>query len=101
MMTAALIGGMIMLTSFFSGLEQKKQNPNFSPETKALANAIEVPLVQNRQGHYLVGGMINGERVTFLLDTGATDVVVPESTAKELRLKFGRQGGMYIIQLKL
>ena len=92
MMTAALIGGMIMLTSFFSGLEQKKQNPNFSPETKALANAIEVPLVQNRQGHYLVGGMINGERVTFLLDTGATDVVVPESTAKELRLKFGRQG---------
>ena len=92
MMTGALVGGMIMLTYFFSGIEQKKQNPNLSPETKVLANSIEVALVQNRQGHYVVNGKINGERVTFLLDTGATDVVIPESTARELRLKFGRQG---------
>ena len=92
MMTAALVGGMIMLTYFFSGIEQKKQNPNLSPETKVLANSIEVALVQNRQGHYVVNGKINGERVTFLLDTGATDVVIPESMARELRLNFGRQG---------
>ena len=39
----------------------------------------------------MVNGKINGERVTFLLDTGATDVVIPESTARELRLKFGRK----------
>ena len=84
MMTAALVGGMIMLTYFFSGIEQKKTNPNSYPETRAFADAIEVPLVQNRQGHYLVGGKINSEKVTFLLDTGATDVVVPESTARIL-----------------
>ena len=92
MMTASLIGGMIMLTYFFSGIEQKKQNPNSYPETRAFADAIEVPLVQNRQGHYLVGGKINSEKVTFLLDTGATDVVVPESTARDLGLGFGRKG---------
>ena len=92
MMTASLVGGMMMLTYFFSGVEKKQQNPNSFPETRILANAIEVPLVQNRQGHYVVGGKINGERAMFLLDTGATDVVIPESTARELRLKFGRKG---------
>ena len=61
MMTVSLVGGMIMLTYFFSGIEQKKQNPNLSPETKVFANAIEVSLVQNRQGHYVVNGKINGE----------------------------------------
>jgi aspartyl protease family protein len=34
----------------------------------------------------VTNGFINGEPVTFMLDTGATDVVIPESIAKSLGL---------------
>ena len=44
---------------------------------------------RNRFGHYLVNGQINNSPVAFLLDTGATDVVVPEDTAKRLNLPYG------------
>ena len=32
-------------------------------------------------GHYWVGGRVNGEPVRFLVDTGATDVVLSAETA--------------------
>ncbi|MBA58282.1 MAG: TIGR02281 family clan AA aspartic protease [Gammaproteobacteria bacterium] len=92
MITASMIGGMALLTYFFSEFEDGKNNPNRSPETQVFANSIEVALQRNRQGHYLVGGQINKKEVIFLLDTGATDVVIPESTARALRLPYGRKG---------
>ena len=42
-----------------------------------------------RQGHYEAEGQINGQAVTFLVDTGATDVALPESKARALGLEFG------------
>ncbi len=44
---------------------------------------------QNRQGHYLTNGAINGEKVTFLLDTGATQVSIPAHIAEKLSLQAG------------
>lgn len=41
--------------------------------------------------HYVAQGKVNGQPVTFLLDTGATLVAVPENTAKELGLRKGRR----------
>ncbi len=40
-------------------------------------------------GHYVAEGAINGRPVVFLIDTGATDVALPESLARELGLEFG------------
>ncbi len=49
-----------------------------------------VHLRAGRGGHYLAEGAINGTPVTFLLDTGASDVSIPGSLAKQLDLQPGR-----------
>ncbi len=51
--------------------------------------AAMIVLEQDRNGHYQVEGLINGQTVNFLVDTGATDVAVPESMARALGLDFG------------
>jgi aspartyl protease family protein len=51
--------------------------------------AVMVVLEQDRNGHYEAQGQINGQPVTFLVDTGATDVALPESMARALGLDFG------------
>lgn len=89
MVIIACVIGLAMLTWLFGGVEQRQRNPNASPDSLVHRNQVEVPLKQNRQGHYLVTGSINGQPVEFLLDTGATDVVVPESLARRLRLPYG------------
>jgi len=50
-------------------------------------------LQRNRMGHYVARGSINGEPVTFLLDTGATSVALPMKLARRLELPM-RLGGM-------
>ena len=89
MMTVGVVLGMVFLTFFFGGVEENRRNPNSSPSSLIHTESIEVPLKRNRQGHYLLVGQINGEDVEFLLDTGATDVVVPASTARRLGLPYG------------
>ncbi|HCC44612.1 MAG: TIGR02281 family clan AA aspartic protease [Gammaproteobacteria bacterium] len=91
MLFVSLVIGMAMLTWFFAGVEERQYNPNADPSSFAYADTIEVPLERNRFGHYLVNGQINGNTVAFLLDTGATDVVVPENIAKRLELPYGRR----------
>jgi aspartyl protease family protein len=51
--------------------------------------ATGVVLKRDRSGHYLASGQINGMDVDFLIDTGATDVAIPESLARELGIEFG------------
>lgn len=65
-------------------------NPN--PQVRSLheGSAIEIVLQPNRQGHYVATGRINGERVEFLLDSGATQVAIPTSVAERLNLPRGR-----------
>jgi len=43
----------------------------------------------DRQGHYRLPGLINGVAVHLLVDTGATEVVIPAHLANELKLTFG------------
>ena len=91
-MTVGVVLGMVILTFFFGGVEENRRNPNSDPTALIQPESIEVPLKRNRQGHYLLVGQINGEDVEFLLDTGATDVVVPASTARRLGLPYGIRG---------
>ena len=92
MFAIALILGIAMLTMYFGGVEERKHNPNQNPESIMNSNSVEVHLQQNQQGHYVMTGTINKHPVEFLLDTGATDVVIPEALANQLQLKRGRRG---------
>ena len=79
-----------VLTVLFDDWIADQNNPNTDPESAKLADgSLQVVLLRNRQGHYVSAGTINGRPVTFLLDTGATDVAVPAGIAKKLDLKHG------------
>lgn len=91
MLAATWIIGLVLLTYFFSGVLEKQYNPNQSPETSTSFDSIEVRLKQNKMGHYVANGFINGQAVTFLLDTGATNVSIPAHLHKRLGLTAGYQ----------
>jgi aspartyl protease family protein len=58
-------------------------------ETGARDGHSMVVLQQGASGHYVSKGKINGQPVTFLVDTGATDVAIPNRLARALDLEFG------------
>ena len=79
-----------MMTWFFTGLLDSQRNPNQQVIKTISTDGIpEVVLQQNRYGHYVATGSINGQSVEFMLDTGATDVAIPGKLAKLLKLKPG------------
>ncbi len=77
-----LLGGLYLLFSVF-------ENGSGTVSTTDSYGARMVVLEQDRNGHYEADGTINGQAVTFLVDTGATDVALPESAARALGLEFG------------
>ncbi len=81
-----------LLTVFFNRWEENRHNPNQTPNASLNNGVREVILEGNRRHHYLANGQINGKPVTFLLDTGATDVVIPGDLARELKLRAGAKG---------
>ncbi|MEE9396160.1 MAG: TIGR02281 family clan AA aspartic protease [Methylococcales bacterium] len=79
-----------ILTYLFNNYLEKQNNPNTTLNTETGANGIaEVVLQRNRYGHYVAKGAINGQSVTFLLDTGATIVSIPQTIAGNLGLRKG------------
>ncbi|MCV6610409.1 MAG: retroviral-like aspartic protease family protein [Amphritea sp.] len=85
-MTWIVILGLFYL--LFEDQLLQRENPNHN---LTVVNTGEpVVLQRNRQGHYVAPGEINGVPVTFLLDTGATDISIPGALSKKLRLKAGQ-----------
>ena len=79
-----------MLSYFFSGVLENQHNPNTTVAGRVTQEGVrEITLQRNRFGHYVANGSINGNKVVFFLDTGATDVSVPVSVANRLGLKKG------------
>jgi aspartyl protease family protein len=89
MLAGAWLLVMVLLTLYFRGTEEKKRNPNRSIDSLTTASYTEIQLNQNRSGHYLARGHINGVEVTFLLDTGATLVAIPYHLKDRLGLRPG------------
>lgn len=90
MLVASFSLGLIGLAFLFDGVLDKQANPNRDPFSSETSSGIrEVVLQRNRQGHYVSGGKINGLPVTFLLDTGATDVAIPIAIASKAGLEPG------------
>jgi aspartyl protease family protein len=90
MMAIAWVLFMFILAGGFDYLISKRINPNQNIVTNEyyLANGLqkEIVLQRNDYGHYVTSGTINDYEVVFLLDTGATDVAVPESLANDIGL---------------
>lgn len=80
---------LILLTFGFNNYLEQQNNPNQDVLSKVNNNIAEVRLQQNRYGHYVVNGQINHIPVTFLLDTGATLISIPEQIATKLQLEKG------------
>ncbi len=90
MLVIAFLLGLGLLTLFFDGWLAGQQNPNQQPLTRIDGEgAQEIQLQRNRQGHYVVSGLIDNTRAIFLLDTGATDVVLSEDLARSAGLQRG------------
>jgi len=90
MLIIAWIIGLGLLTLLFDDQLAKQFNPNAEPISSSNLGVQEVRLKQNRAGHYVSSGAINGQPVVFLLDTGATHVSVPMHLAEQLNLQKGR-----------
>ncbi|WP_299083238.1 TIGR02281 family clan AA aspartic protease [uncultured Paraglaciecola sp.] len=89
MLIVAWIIGLGLLTLMFDEQLAKQFNPNAKPISSSMQGVQEVRLKQNRAGHYVTSGFINGQPVVFLLDTGATHVSVPMHLADTLNLQLG------------
>ena len=90
MLILSLSVGLILLTFVFDNLLSEQINPNRNPESIELLSGVrEVTLQRNRQGHYIADGTINDIPVTFLVDTGATDVAIPATIADQANLMRG------------
>ncbi|PCH96329.1 MAG: TIGR02281 family clan AA aspartic protease [Gammaproteobacteria bacterium] len=84
----AWIIAIALLMFLFQEELDKQYNPNSQPQVSLnSAGLAEVVLKQNRQGHYVTQGRINESTVTFLLDTGATQVSIPAHIAEQLQLE--------------
>jgi len=90
MIAAAWIAVLAVLTLIFGDRLEELRNPNREVHSVLTQGGERrVRLEQNRQGHYVASGAINGAAVVFLLDTGATEVSVPAVLAQRLGLQAG------------
>ncbi len=81
------LGIFIILGFLFSDILDKQNNPNQSISTHTLPGDIkELVLKRNKMGHYVANGSINSQPVVFMLDTGATQVAIPDAIARRLNL---------------
>ncbi|HEY5603977.1 MAG TPA: TIGR02281 family clan AA aspartic protease [Gammaproteobacteria bacterium] len=90
MVAAAWIVLLWLLTMFIGKWSEREYNPNQNVANMLTdEGAREVVLQRNRSGHYVTSGFINNKPVTFMLDTGATDISIPGRLADELGLERG------------
>ena len=89
MLIIAWLVALGLATWLFGNWQSARDNPNQAPQSLHGEGFIEVRLASSRGGHYFLDGKINGQAVSFLLDTGATQVAIPQSVAERLSLERG------------
>ncbi len=95
----ALIVWLIFFGAMYLFLDAKMQ-PQIATVTSLDMARGEVVIQRSRDGHYYVGGAINGQPLTFMVDTGASTVVVSADLAVKIGLprgvptQFNTAGGM-------
>lgn len=90
--THMIVLGWVLLLSalmwFASDWLEREANPNRNM-TVAAGAASELTLTRSRDGHYYADGEINGRKVKFMLDTGATQIALSQRLANDLGLSLG------------
>ena len=71
---------------------QRYEQDAYLPNRNATAAADGLALKASADGHFRTPGMINGEPVVFMLDTGASSVALSEPLARRLGVS-GRGSG--------
>lgn len=61
----------------------------FSGGTPVSVNPGEIAVPQNESGAYVVTGRVNGQKVRFMVDTGATDTVLSPEDARRIGVDVG------------
>lgn len=75
-------------SSFEEKRQENRTNPNIVPQSTEYSDgSAEVVLARNYGNAYVTRGKINDQVVEFLLDTGASQVSIPERVARSLGLK--------------
>jgi aspartyl protease family protein len=74
-----------LFTTFDYFIEQRN-NPNQNVLTIGDGKKKQITLQRNAYGHYITNGTINNQQVVFLLDTGATEIAIPEAIADKIGL---------------
>ena len=87
---AAWLIFLVILFGIFDYSTSQRSNPNQNIVTAINGLNKEVTLQRNAYGHYVSNGTINNQEVTFLLDTGATEIAIPEHLANRIVLTKGR-----------
>ena len=90
MMTLGCLLFIGLMSLWFGDIEEDRSYPNRTPVSLDENGVIAVTLKQDRRGHYTVSGLINNFPIDFLVDTGATEVVIPAGLAERLNLERGR-----------
>ncbi|WP_028116184.1 retropepsin-like aspartic protease family protein [Ferrimonas senticii] len=85
MLVLAWVALAALLYLYFDNKIERQYNPNQQPQFSQQT----LTLKQNARGHYVTSATINGEPVTLLLDTGATQISVPAHLAQQLQLQAG------------
>ncbi|WP_207063078.1 TIGR02281 family clan AA aspartic protease [Motiliproteus sp. SC1-56] len=76
-----------LLALMFGRWEEARYNPNSELSVREGPGGSALLLQPNHQGHYLFDGHIDETPATFLIDTGASDVVIPKTIADRAGLK--------------
>lgn len=58
------------------------------PARPVAALSVETVLEPDARGHYWVEALLNGEPVSFIVDTGASDVILAPDDARRLGFRF-------------
>jgi len=90
MIVVAWLIFLVMLFVIFEDQLLQRNNPNQNIVTTVSGYQKEIVLQRNAYGHYVSSGTINNRKVVFLLDTGASDIAIPESVADDIGLNKGQ-----------
>lgn len=82
------LGVMAVMTLFFQRVIERREQPN-AQLVVGTSGPQRVSLERNRAGQYIAPGLLNGEPVNFLVDTGADSVAVPAQIAARAGLVRG------------
>lgn len=86
--TLMLILGWLLVGGLVWWVMDGQLQPN-AHLAKVSGSQQEVVLKRGMDGHYSAPGFINGQPVHFLVDTGATQVAIPDPVAQRLALPLG------------